>query len=104
MKENKAVNEGFVAFHEEMAEQGKTREEIIALTIPKFKLGGKDPRHTYRAWVARLADKNKYQGRFSDRMKKFQTQPKKKGEVAPVKTEGEGGSGLATEEAVAVTA
>lgn len=93
MKENKEVNEAFVAFHEEMAGQGKTRDEIIALAIPKFNLGGKDSRHTYRAWVARLADKTKYQGRFSERMKRFQTQPKKKG-LALAKTEGEGEGGI----------
>lgn len=114
MKENKEVNESFIAFHEEMAVAGKTREQIIAAAIPQFNLGPVDTpelrkrlktqgitdsamdahilgmrRHTYRAWVARLADLNKYGGRFSERMKRFQTQPKKK-DIA-VKTEPEGG-------------
>lgn len=91
MKENTQQNEDFVALHEKMEKDGcdpKTmagREAIFAAVAKKFTLGGQSPRHTYRAWVARLADPKKYGGRFSERMKKFQlNRTQKTTEAAPV--------------------
>lgn len=75
MKEHTEQNEAFVVLHETMTAEGKTREAIITACIETFKLGGSNPRHTYRAYVARLADPKKYKGVYSERMKKFQRQP-----------------------------
>jgi hypothetical protein len=91
LKENTQQNEDFVALHEKMEKNGcdpKTmagREAIFAAVVQKFTLGGQSPRHTYRAWVARLADPKKYGGRFSERMKRFQlNRTQKTTEAAPV--------------------
>lgn len=94
MKENKTNNELFVQLHEDMRAQGKTDKEIEAAAIEKCKLGGSDPGHTYRAMKARLADPKKYGGIYSERMKKFQKQPKKK---TVGKTNGGGGEPVQVE-------
>lgn len=80
MKEKSDVNEQFVALHESILAEGfnpqtrEGRDEFVKRCCEQFKLGGTNPRHTYRAWVARLADPSKYGGRFSARMKPFQQQ------------------------------
>lgn len=89
MKENTDFNEAFVAFHEEQAALGKTPKEIEAAALAKWpdKFGGNDASHSYRARKSNLANKDKYGGKYAERMKKFQQQAKKKADV-PVVAEG----------------
>ena len=109
MRENQEQNEAFVQLHEKMKAEGHDphtqagREAIITACIEKFQLGGKNPRHGYRAYLARLADPTKYEGKYAARIKPFQQQRNNKTKPAveePAEKSEDGGVGHAAEAVV----
>jgi hypothetical protein len=78
MKEKAEQNDAFLAYCEAEKAQGKTRQEFAEAAITKFSLKNM---HTFRAWLARLADPNKYNGKYSARAKALQNSAKVKNET-----------------------
>lgn len=87
MKEKIEQNEAFLSYLEERVkhhcDSGSKPEEALQKArleaITKFKLKNM---HTCRAWLSRLKDSKKYEGKYSSRANALQKQPKPK--PAPV--------------------
>lgn len=89
MKEEKERNEEFLLQQERLKTEGVSREDRIKAAINEFSNLSEtpNPRHAYRAWLARLADEKKYKGKYSARAKALQLNRNNKTEPASVSPE-----------------
>lgn len=85
MKEATQRNEEFLLQQERLASEGKSRKEREAAAIEEFEnlKNSPNPSHAFRAWLARLADPDKFKSKgYSSRAKALQKNRNNKTEPA----------------------
>jgi hypothetical protein len=78
MKEKEANNLALIEFLEQMQAEGKTQTEMRDAASQKFQV----TRHSLRAWMSRLKNPKKYEGKYTSRIAPFMKKTKNEAQSA----------------------